>query len=120
MLCVSHGLAGLPAVYWSSISAFVQEGYVVLCPTHNDGTVARGGMSDGVDLPFMTDAMAARALHGLDLDDAAGAAAWAGFDAAAAPAEQQVFAGPSKVMAWREAQLQRRAAELLRALDWLD
>ena len=85
--------------------ALVRAGFIVACPTHNDGSAATLRLADGTALPYVTEAQAA-AERGVDMADAAYMARHrAEFEA----------------LAWgyRTAQLRRRAAEASHALGFV-
>jgi hypothetical protein len=50
----SHGLSGLPCVYWALISSLVRAGYIVVCPIHNDGSAALVTLQDGTVCQYQT------------------------------------------------------------------
>lgn len=54
----SHGLGGVPHIYRSVIEEWASHGFIIVCPTHNDGSAAVGVTSDGQGVPhsFLTDA----------------------------------------------------------------
>jgi dienelactone hydrolase len=94
VLIFSHGNSGLPAMYWSMVSNFVQAGHIVVCPQHNDGSAATVRLEDGSSYDYedpetkfadVTDAEKRKALQDT----------------------------------WRRQQLERRVAEATASMDWI-
>lgn len=90
----SHGNSGLPAIYWTLISNFVQAGHVVICPEHNDGSAASVRLQDG-------------STHDYERPDEK-------FAGVTDPAERKLLQDK-----WRRQQLKRRVAEAIASMDWL-
>ena len=90
----SHGNSGLPAIYWTMISNFVQAGHVVICPEHNDGSAASVRLQDG-------------STHDYERPDEK-------FAGVTDPAERKLLQDK-----WRRQQLKRRVAEAIVSMDWL-
>lgn len=94
IIVFSHGNSGLPAMYWTMISNFVQAGHIVICPEHNDGSAARVQLRDGF-------------IYDYEHPDEK-------FSGVSDPTERKL-----KQDAWRRQQLKRRVAEAIASMDWL-
>jgi predicted dienelactone hydrolase len=105
VIVLSHGLTALPICYWSIVGALVRAGYVVVMPTHNDGSAAHVALQDGTTLPYETEVtVCSRAGHDM---------------ASKEYKDSHESEIESTMKAYRCGQLRRRAAELSCSLDYV-
>ena len=94
LVVFSHGNSGIPAMYWTMISNFVQAGHIVVCPEHNDGSAASIRLQDGSRYEYERPDEKFAAISDLQ--------------------EQKTLQER-----WRRQQLCRRVAEAKASMDWV-